>query len=140
MDERITRISSAMAKAGVGLLALPLAELPPVASVQVEHPHGGTTTVRLQLATTSHTAAALSAWADALPEPRAVGREHDDYIHLEVTGVIDGVQVAVWDHLTGEHLVDAGCFLSLPLDGRKHRFPLGALRGLAQRQAVNADA
>jgi len=140
MDDRITHMSAAMAKAGVGLLALPLAELPPIAAVFVHHRPGDGLRVELQLAVSSHTAAALCAWADVLSERRAAGREHDDYIHVEIVGEIDGVQVAVWDHIAGEQLVDASCFLSLPLDGEKHPFPLAALGGLAERSAVTADA
>lgn len=139
MDERITHISAAMAKAGVGLLALPLAELPPIASVQVHNRAGEDLRVELQLATTQRTAADLWAWAEVLPERRAAGREHESYIYLEVCGEIDGVRVVVWDHLTDD-LVDAGCFLSLRFDGDTHPLSLAALRGLAQRQAVGADA
>jgi hypothetical protein len=64
MDQRTERHAAAMAKAGVGLLALPLADLPPIAHVTVRHDRGGVV-VELQLAHPVEVASALCTWADA---------------------------------------------------------------------------
>jgi hypothetical protein len=141
MTEQTVEMAGAMVKAGVGLLALPLVELPAIAFVQIRA-DGAQAQVALQLAAVQDggEAAALLAWADVLPASAATGLESNDYIRLSVSGVIDGVCVEVWTHLRGEHLVDTGCFLSLPLDGGMHVLPLGALRALAQHRAVSTNA
>lgn len=143
MDERTERIelmAAAMAKVGVALLALPLAELPPIAAVSVGRELSGELPVHLQLGGLIEIAPALSAWAEALPKPRLTGKEFETYIRLEVTGVLDDVPVVVWGHLKGQALVEAGNFLSLPLGGESHRLPLAALRGLAERVGVTSHA
>lgn len=139
MAEQTVEMAGAMAKAGVGLLALPLVELPAIASVQVRI-DGGQAYVSLQLSAVGggDAAVGLLAWADVLPEHAVTGLEGDDYIRVAVSGVIDGVRVEVWTHFRGEHLVDTGCFLGLPLDRESHALPLGALRALVQRRAVSA--
>lgn len=142
MTEQTVEMAGAMVKAGVGLLALPLVELPAIAFVQVRRTDGAQAHLDLQLAAVQHgdQVADLLAWADVLPERAATGVEWDEYIRLSVSGVIDGVCVEVWTHLRGEHLVDTGCFLGLPLDGETHVLPLGALRALAQHRAVSTHA
>ncbi|HVM13926.1 MAG TPA: hypothetical protein VM287_06320 [Egibacteraceae bacterium] len=139
MDGRTQAIAEAMARVGLALLALPLADLPPVAHVEADD-RSNQPRVRLQLSAACEPAAALVAWADALPDTSAQGCEYDNHIHVDVVAVLDGVRVAVWSHFDGEHLVDAGNFLSLPLDGQTHALPLAALRGLAKRRAVSCDA
>lgn len=136
MAEQMVELAGAMAKVGVGLLALPLSELPTIASVQVRE--GSSANVRLQLSAVEdrNPAGALMAWAQALPERVAYGREREDYIRLAVIGVIDGVAVEVWTHVTGEHLVDTGCFLSLPPGGETHALPIGVLQALAEHRAA----
>lgn len=130
-----------MAKAGVGLLALPLVDLPEIASMQVRT-EGMQAHLSMQLSALEggDQVVHLLAWADVLPERAAVGLEWDDYIRLAVTGVIDGVRVEVWTHLRGEHLVDTGRLLGLPHDRESHALPLGALRALAEHRAVSCDA
>lgn len=139
MSERAVEMARAMVKVGVGLLALPLVELPGIASVQVRA-SGAQAQVSLQLSAVEghHQVAGLLAWADVLSERAATGLEWDDYIRVTVSGVIDGVCVEVWTHLRGEHLADTGCFLGLPLDREAHALSLGALRALVQHQAVSA--
>jgi len=137
-------MAGAMATAGPALLVLPLADLPAIASIHVRSGFGGDPSyVEMQLSCRHdhEQVSALLAWAAVLPEQSASGLEFDDYIRLNVAGVVDGVRVTVWTHLRGEHLVDTGCFLSLPLDGEPHPVPLGVLRALAQhRAAVTSDA
>lgn len=137
-------MAGAMATAGPALMALPLAELPAIASIHIRSGFGGEAAyVEMQLSCRhdDEQVSALLAWAAVLPEQCASGIEFDDYIRLIVAGVVDGVRVTVWTHLRGEHLVDTGSFLSLPLDGESHTLPLGVLRALAQhRAAVTSDA
>lgn len=142
MDGRTPLMARAMADAGAGLLALPLGELPDIASVQLmtERPDGLAVRLQLSAGNTGDAVAALLAWADAMTDPAASGRECEDYIRVEVTGLVGGVRIAVWDHLRGPDLNDTGCFLSLPLDGDTHRLPLGVLRALARYRAERADA
>jgi hypothetical protein len=142
MDGRSVRIAGAMAKAGVGLLALPLADLPPVVHAQVLC-DGVQPELALQLGSVhvDEQVRGLLAWAAALPDRVVVGLEQQDSIRLEVRGSVDGVSVAVWTYLRGEHLVDTGGFLGLAVDGESHVLPLGALRALAQhREAVSTGA
>ncbi|MBW0091430.1 hypothetical protein I4I73_21535 [Pseudonocardia sp. KRD-184] len=140
MSERTVETAGVMAKVGVAMLALPLVDLPAVASA---HIHSNNSQVSLQLAAVQDggQVAGLLAWADVLPERIATGLEWEDYIRLAVVGVIDGVRVEVWTHLRGEQLVDARRVLALPLDGAEHALSLGALRSLAQHgSAVSTDA
>ncbi|MER5672783.1 hypothetical protein [Pseudonocardia alni] len=134
MDQRTERHASAMAKAGVGLMALPLAELPPITHVGVLNDRGGVL-VELQLAHPVEAAAALCAWADVLPGAIASAREHETHTRLEVAGVVDGVPVVVWGHLRDDHCIDAGTVVDL--DGT---LTVAALRRLAERWAVTVDA
>lgn len=99
-------------------------------------------TVRLQLSAgnTGDAVAALLAWAEVLTGPAATGCECEDYIRVEVTGLVCGVRIAVWDHLRGPDLNDTACFLSLPLDGDAHSLPLGVLRALARHREERVDA
>lgn len=133
-------IVTAMAAAGAELLALPLADLPAIASVRVQS--DDVAHVEMQLASVEQEqVSGLLTWADVLPECSAAGLEHDDYIRLVVSGFLGGVRVTVWTHLRGEHLVDTGCFLSLPSDRESHALPLGVLRALARHRAgVTCDA
>lgn len=135
---RTRTLARAMADIGAGLLALPLADLPAIASVRLMPEWPDSLDVQLQLSVegSADDVAGLLAWADAMTDPVAVGREREDHIKLEVSGVIGGFRVAVWAHLAGPDLVDAGCFLSLPPDGGTHRLPLGVLRALAQHRKV----
>ena len=136
-------MAGAMANAGPALLALPLADLPAIASVRI-HTDADAARIEMQLScggVDQEQVAGLLAWADVLPDRSAAGGEFDDYIRLDVTGIVNGARVTVWTHLRGEYLVDTGCFLSLPLDGESHTVPLGVLRALAQhRAAVTSDA
>jgi len=141
MGARTEGMAGALRNVAAGLLALPLADLPDIASVQL-HTDVDARRIMLQLSsgTAGEQVASLLAWADVLPEVRAFGSEHDDYIRLEVAGVLGGLCVAVWTHIRGEHLVDTGCFLGLPLVCEAHGLPLGVLRALAQHRAVSVDA
>ncbi|MCF7552254.1 hypothetical protein [Pseudonocardia sp. WMMC193] len=134
MDQRTERHAAAMAKAGVGLLALPLAELPPITHVGVLNDRGGVL-VELQLAHPVEAAGALCAWADVLPDAIASARVHETYTRLEVAGVVDGVPVVVWGHLRDDHRIDAGPVVDL--DGT---LTVAALRRLAERWAVTVNA
>lgn len=142
MEHRIPDMARAMADIGSGLLAPPLAELPDIAAVQVITRWSEGLAVRLQLSMVGlgDQVDALIAWAEALPEPAATGRECEDYIRLEVSGLVGGVRITVWAHLRGLDLNDTACFLSLPLDDETHRLPLGRLRALARHRAERVDA
>lgn len=133
MDQGTERHAAAMAKAGVGLLALPLGELPPIAHVGVLNDRGGVL-VELQLAHPVAIASALCAWADALPGAIACAREYETYTRVEVAGVIDGVPVVVWGHLRDDHRIDARTVVDL-----NGTLPVAALRRLADRWAVMVD-
>lgn len=134
MDQRTERHAAAMAKAGVGLLALPLADLPPIAHVTVRHDRGGVV-VELQLAHPVEVASALCTWADALPDATASAYEHENYTRIEVFGMVDGVPVLVWGHLRNGHHIDSGAVI-----GPDGALSIAALRGLADRWAVTVDA
>ncbi|MBW0135643.1 hypothetical protein [Pseudonocardia abyssalis] len=142
MEHRIPGLARNMADVGAGLLTLPLDDLPDIAAVQMLHRGPTGVAVRLQLS--MHDVAdqvdALIAWGEALPEPSAAGFEHQDYIRLEVSGLVGGVRVTVWGHLRGPDLNDTACFLSLPLDGETHRLSLARLRALARHRAERVDA
>lgn len=142
MEHRVPEMARVMADIGPGLLALPLDELPDIAAVQLMIRWPGQLEVRMQLSTVDvgDQVDALIAWADALPEPAAAGRECEDYIRLEVSGLVGGARISVWAHLRGPDLNDTGCFLSLPLDSETHRLPLGVLRALARHRAERVDA
>lgn len=136
-------LARAMADIGAGLLALPLADLPDIASIRLmpEWPDSLDVQLQLSVAGCADHVVGLLMWADAMTDPIATGREREDYIRLEVSGVVGGLRIAVWTHLDGPDLVDVGSFLSLPLDSETHRLPLGVLRALARhRQAVSTDA
>ena len=130
-------MAGAIAKVGVGLLALPLADLPAIAAVQVRDTAPTHLLLQLSAVGDGDRISALLAWADVLPDRAAYGIEREEYIRLAVTGVLDGVQVEVWTHLSGEHLVDTRCFLGLPPDDEEHALPLGALRALVEHRAVS---
>jgi hypothetical protein len=133
---RTGEMAAAMAKVGVALLALPLDELPVIASVQVHHDFlSRGLRVEMQLNAAHETAAGLLAWADALPDAAASGRERPDYLRLEVVAVLDGITVPVWGHLAGHNMGDAAHLLGLPLDGQTHPISIAGLRALAERLA-----
>jgi hypothetical protein len=136
VDRRTERHAAAMAKAGVGLLALPLAELPPITHVGLLNDRGGVL-VELQLAHPVEVASALCAWAHVLPDAiaGAGAREYETYTRIEVAGVVDGIPVVVWGHLRDDHRMDARTVVGL--DGS---LPVSALRQLAERWAVTVDA
>jgi hypothetical protein len=64
------------------------------------------------------------------------GQEFDEYIRLRVVGVLGGVRVVVRTRIDGPGLIDAGCYLSLPLDRKARHLHVGVLAGLAQRRAA----
>lgn len=129
---RAGEMAAAMAKVGVALLALPLDEMPVIASIQVRHDAVSEgLRIEMQLGARNEPAAGLLAWAGALPESAVAGCEYRDYVRVEVVGVLDGVTVAVWDHITGREMGDAVRLLGLPLDGRTHGVSVAALRELA---------
>lgn len=142
MELRTPGFARSMADVGAGLLTLPLNDLPDIAGVQMVYRLTEPVAVRLQLSTVEDgdQVDALIAWGEALPEPSAAGFEHQDYIRLEVSGLVGGVRVTVWGHLRGPDLNDTACFLSLPLDGKTHRLSLARLRALARHRAERVDA
>ena len=142
MQHRIPELARDMADVGAGLLTLPLDDLPDIAGVQMVQLGPERVVVRLQLSRVDYgdQVDALLAWGEALPEPSAAGREHQDYIRLEVSGLVGGVRITVWAHLRGPDLNDTACFLSLPLDDETHRLSLARLRALARHRAERADA
>lgn len=139
---RIPGLARTMADVGAGLLTLPLDDLPDIAAVQMVQRWPERVAVRLQLSMgdVGDQVDALIAWGEALPESSAAGREHEDYIRLEVSGLVGGVRITVWAHLRGPDLNDTACFLSLPLDDETHRLSLGRLRALARHRAERIDA
>ena len=128
MDGQNVALADALAKVGTGLLALPLADLPAIAFVDLRNEHGPRTD--LQLSISSEPVSDLLAWGDVLPTRVAFGTYERDYIRLEIAGLIDGVPLAVWTHLRGEHLAVARRLLGLPPDGEAHHLPVGVLHGL----------
>lgn len=140
-QRRAAQMAGAMAKVGVALLALPLDELPPIAHMQLRHDSlSEGLRVELQLGGACTTAAGLRAWAAALPEPAVAAKETQDYVRVEVVSVLDGVTVAVWDHIRGRDMGDAVRLLGLPLDRQTHAVPLAALRELAAHAAADEPA
>lgn len=142
MERRTPGFARNMADVGTGLLTLPLHDLPDIAGVQMVHRRTQRVAVRLQLSAVDDgdQVDALIAWGEALPEPSAAGREHQDYIRLEVSGLVGGVRITVWALLRGPDLNDTACFLSLPLDDETHRLSLARLRALARHRAERVDA
>ena len=128
MDGQNVAMAGALAKVGTGLLALPLADLPAIAFVDLRNEHEPR--IDLQLSISSEPVSDLLAWGDVLPAPVAYGRDERDYIRLEIASLVDGVPLAVWTHLRGEHLAVARRLLGLPPDGEAHHLSVAVLRGL----------
>ena len=136
---RAREMAAAMAKVGVALLALPLDEMPVIASMQVRHDAVSEgLRIEMQLSARNAAASGLLAWAGTLPDSAVVGCEYREYVRVEVLGVLDGVTVLVWDHFRGREMGDAARLLGLPLDGRTHGVSVAALRELADHNENRA--
>jgi hypothetical protein len=135
--ERVSSNDLAEANATVQreLATLSLEDLPALAEVLPRCDRVGCY-VELRLAAPTEPVAAVVAWARALSESRVTGQEFDECIRLRVVGLLGGVRVVVRTRIDGPGLIEAGCYLSLPLDRKAHLLHVGVLAGLAKRRAA----